>query len=425
MAKDKVRRKALTTKQSQNSQEPKNMANTEIVVSEADKIAAKLSAAKSTKASLKQPRRSRQKNKKTDHQTQEVIIIEPNNTLEICDTQDQHDSIDNSDKAAFAALSNAASDTSIIRSSDSSDANIIFYQQLIDGLKRSLEQNKEIFKAIHETKVMHESFQKEVQKKIDDISEKIDQLMIPDDSYWRNLASRICKIQLPLLGLFPDDIEFKKCVEGTLEQEKLGYVERHGSQWIHIYSGRIGPLCHEVIKARRCDKAKDVRSAMFDIFGEKNLTRINTSAGYVEAIKKKAWGKKNTTKKDTAFTLAICEIVLNPKHLKISVSDNALHNRFNIYWNCICNSEEITSSTTKSIRQEELGENYLNTSEESDGNESSGDNLDNNEDSDNSNEDNDDMINENQKRSCEINNIDNQNHKYQRIDNNSLETSFN
>ncbi|PKY21543.1 hypothetical protein RhiirB3_435174 [Rhizophagus irregularis] len=180
MAKDKVRRKALTTKQSQNSQEPKNVANTEIVVSEADKIAAKLSAAKSTKASLKQPRRSRQKNKKTDHQTQEVIIIEPNNTLEICDTQDQHDSIDNSDKAAFTALSNTASDTS-----------------LIDGLKRSLEQNKEIFKAIHETK---------------------------------NLASRICKIQLPLLGLFPDDIEFKKCVEGTLEQEMLEYVERHGSQ---------------------------------------------------------------------------------------------------------------------------------------------------------------------------------------------------
>ncbi|CAB4382200.1 unnamed protein product [Rhizophagus irregularis] len=134
--------------------------------------------AKSTKASLKQPRRSRQKNKKTNHQTQEVIIIEPNNTLEI-------------------SLSNAASDTSIIRSLDASDANIIFYQQLIDGLKRSLEQNKEIFKAIHETK---------------------------------NLASRICKIQLPLLGLFPDDIEFKKCVEGTLEQEKPGYVERHESQ---------------------------------------------------------------------------------------------------------------------------------------------------------------------------------------------------
>jgi hypothetical protein len=100
---------------------------------------------------------------------------------------------------------------------------------------------------------------------------------------------------------------------------------------------------------------------MFDIFGESNLTRINTSARvddiqtfkkskktkaafeclfetdynnnlpYVEAIKKKAWGKKNTTKKDTAFTLAVCDIVLNPKHPKISVSDNSLRNRFNLY----------------------------------------------------------------------------------------------
>lgn len=55
-----------------------------------------------------------------------MIIIEPNNTLEICDTQDQHDSIDNSDKAAFTALSNAASDTSVIRSSDASDGIKIF-----------------------------------------------------------------------------------------------------------------------------------------------------------------------------------------------------------------------------------------------------------------------------------------------------------
>ena len=100
---------------------------------------------------------------------------------------------------------------------------------------------------------------------------------------------------------------------------------------------------------------------MFDIFGESNLTRINTSAGasdiqkfknskktkrafkylfetdnnnnlpYIEAIKKKVWGKKTTTKKDTAFTLVVCEIVLNPKHPKISVSDNSLKNRFNTY----------------------------------------------------------------------------------------------
>lgn len=55
-----------------------------------------------------------------------IIIAESNNTLEIYDTQDQHDSVDNSDKAAFAALANAASDTSVIRSSDASDGIKIF-----------------------------------------------------------------------------------------------------------------------------------------------------------------------------------------------------------------------------------------------------------------------------------------------------------
>ena len=112
---------------------------------------------------------------------------------------------------------------------------------------------------------------------------------------------------------------------------------------------------------RRCDKAKDVRAAMFNVFGENHLTHINTTADvnaiqifkrshktkeafnclfeldddntllFIEAIKKKAWGKKSTTKMDTAFTLAICDIMLNPRHPKISVNDDALHNRFDVY----------------------------------------------------------------------------------------------
>jgi len=32
-----------------------------------------------------------------------------------------------------------------------------------------------------------------------------------------------------------------------LEQEKPGYIEQHGSQWIHIYSGRIGPLVSYIL----------------------------------------------------------------------------------------------------------------------------------------------------------------------------------
>ena len=103
---------------------------------------------------------------------------------------------------------------------------------------------------------------------------------------------------------------------------------------------------------------------MFDVFGENYLTRVNTSTEakditafkksdktkkafkclfkadddkslpYVEAIKRKAWGRKKTTTFDTAFILAVCEVVLNPRHPRISVSDNALHKRFDVYLVC-------------------------------------------------------------------------------------------
>ncbi|PKB92356.1 hypothetical protein RhiirA5_445016 [Rhizophagus irregularis] len=114
---------------------------------------------------------------------------------------------------------------------------------------------------------------------------------------------------------------------------------------MHIYEGRIKPLCNNTIKSRRCDKAKDICAAMFDIFGEDWLVCINTTASaddiclfkqlrktkkafeclfktdkegnllHIQAIKNKAWGKKKTSEKDTAFTLAICETVLNLKLL--------------------------------------------------------------------------------------------------------------
>ncbi|CAG8678280.1 16170_t:CDS:2, partial [Funneliformis mosseae] len=68
--------------------------------------------------------------------------------------------------------------------------------------------------------------------------------------------------------------------------------------------------CNEIIKSRRCDKAKDIRAAKFDIF-------------------------------------AVCEAVLNPNHPKISIGDNFLRKRFDIYLK--------SSDTTKSIIIEELG----------------------------------------------------------------------
>ncbi|CAB4404524.1 unnamed protein product [Rhizophagus irregularis] len=62
-----------------------------------------------------------------------------------------------------------------------------FYLQIVDGLKKCLGQNK--------------------------------------NSYWKNLASKTCKVQLPFLGLYPDDLEFKKGFKAILEREKPRYIE--------------------------------------------------------------------------------------------------------------------------------------------------------------------------------------------------------
>ncbi|CAH1762728.1 23703_t:CDS:2 [Entrophospora sp. SA101] len=41
-----------------------------------------------------------------------------------------------------------------------------------------------------------------------------------------------------------------------------------------------------------------------------------------------------------AFTLAAWEILLNPKHPKISVSDNALQSRYEKYWGYVTDPDD-------------------------------------------------------------------------------------
>ncbi|PKK55295.1 hypothetical protein RhiirC2_764664, partial [Rhizophagus irregularis] len=66
-------------------------------------------------------------------------------------------------------------------------------------------------------------------------------------------------------------------------------------------------------KFKRSHKTKEAFYCLFEVDDDKTLLY------------------KTTTVMDTTFTLAVCEIVLNPRHPKISVSDNALHRRFNVY----------------------------------------------------------------------------------------------
>ncbi|EXX72983.1 hypothetical protein RirG_064220 [Rhizophagus irregularis DAOM 197198w] len=220
----------------------------------------------------------------------------------------------------------------------SNKTNNTSYYHLMEGLKNCLTQNKEIFQVIYDVKNEQKEFYKKTREQLNELLEKVDQFMIPENSYWKNLASKTCKIQLPILGIYPGGIAFQKAFEAMLEQEKPGYIEKHGPQWMHIYEGRIKPLCNDIIKSWRCDKTKDIRAAIFDIFGEDWLVHINTTASADDIC---SFKQSRKTKK--AFECYI-------------------------YLDCLSNSKEITANTTKQIRLMELcKENDSNTSSNNSG----------------------------------------------------------
>ncbi|RIA82173.1 hypothetical protein C1645_835786 [Glomus cerebriforme] len=167
-----------------------------MVVSEADKIAVKLAACnKKYKSFIKTIKKTK---------PEKNIVTEPNkpnNTNENNMEIQEQDNV--ADEAAIVGL------TKLLQI-------LLFYD------------HKMVLTTLYQGH--KEAFQKEVYEKIEDVSEKIDQLMTLDDSYCKNLASRICKTQPSLLRLYPDESEFKKWFEEILEQEKPEYIERYGSQ---------------------------------------------------------------------------------------------------------------------------------------------------------------------------------------------------
>src|SRR5688500_6731591 len=57
------------------------------------------------------------------------------------------------------------------------------YYHLTEGLKNCLTQNKEIFQVIYDVKNEQKQFYKETREQLNELLEKINQLMIPENSY--------------------------------------------------------------------------------------------------------------------------------------------------------------------------------------------------------------------------------------------------
>ncbi|CAB4392004.1 unnamed protein product [Rhizophagus irregularis] len=298
------------------------------ITSEADRIAAHLAAARIA-SSAQQKRR--------EASVEIVIPVIPlvplpiiTNSRRICETsivQDRETSIIQDQEFAL--------NYSIVRDTFDNDASPLnvnisrsmekvptadtsaFYLQIVDGLKKCLGQNKSIYEAIHKIKASQDAFQKEINEKLNIISEKVDQLITPEDSYWK---------------------------------------------------------CRDVIKSRRCDRAKDIHASMFDVFGENHLMHINTTANS-DTIRK--FKRSHKTKEafyclfevDDNKTLPYVEAIQKKAWEKKQLHDNALYRRFNVYLECLRNSKEITADITKDIRREELGDSYVSSGDDDIGSE--------------------------------------------------------
>jgi hypothetical protein len=59
----------------------------------------------------------------------------------------------------------------------------------MEGLKSCLAQNREIFQVIYDVRNEQKEFHKETREQLNELLGKVDQLMIPESSYWK-----VCKI---------------------------------------------------------------------------------------------------------------------------------------------------------------------------------------------------------------------------------------
>ncbi|GES72943.1 hypothetical protein GLOIN_2v1484278 [Rhizophagus clarus] len=232
------------------------------------------------------------------------------------------------------------------KSAQLSKNDITSYKHLMKGLKTCLTQNRKMFQVIYDIKNEQKEFYKETHEQLNELLEKVDQLMIPED--------------------LSDDNAFQKVFEDMLEQ-----------------------------KNQRCDKVKDICTAMFNVFGEDWLVRINITASADDIC---SFKQSHKTKKafkclfeaNEKGNLLYIQAIKNKAW--ISIDDNSLQNRFNTYLDCLINSKEITVNTTKHIRLMELCK--VNDSDSSDSSDDE-ENLENHDQElENCNQDDHDIINQ-------------------------------
>ncbi|POG78132.1 hypothetical protein GLOIN_2v1870893 [Rhizophagus irregularis DAOM 181602=DAOM 197198] len=115
------------------------------------------------------------------------------------------------------------------------------------------------------------------QKSIQD-TQNVAKSDVLSDDFWNRVYKNVAKELIPT-SLYPSNIEYRKALETYLSKYAEHYIKNIGQNaWISLFSDKLLAEIKTKCRSRRNDFAASIRSAMFSVFGEQRLERIDNNS---------------------------------------------------------------------------------------------------------------------------------------------------
>ncbi|EXX55426.1 hypothetical protein RirG_225490 [Rhizophagus irregularis DAOM 197198w] len=186
-------------------------------------------------------------------------------------------------------------------------------------------------------------------------------------------------------SLYLSDIEYRKALETYLSKHAEHYIKNIGQNaWISLFSDKLLAEIKTKCRSRRNDFAASIRSAMFSVFGEQRLERIDNNSS---SMKIAEWKQNQKTRnafyelfknhdiltkighlvfkqyrdKELHFThcayiLSICDILLNPNNYSIKCNNKSVTKRVEFFLQAFRNKMQITLQIMEELAEKEVKE---------------------------------------------------------------------
>ncbi|GBC18999.2 hypothetical protein GLOIN_2v1846469 [Rhizophagus irregularis DAOM 181602=DAOM 197198] len=221
------------------------------------------------------------------------------------------------------------------------------------------------------------------QKSIQD-TQNVAKSDVLSDDFWNRVYKNVAKELIPT-SLYPSDIEYRKALETYLSKHAEHYIKNiEQNAWISLFSDKLLAEIKTKCRSRRNDFAASIRSAMFSVFGEQRLERIDNNSpsmkiaewkqnqktrnAFYELFKNhniltkighsvfKQYRDKELPFTHCAYILSICDILLNPNSYSIKCNDKSVTKRVEFFLQAFRNKTQITPRIMEELAEKEAKE---------------------------------------------------------------------